>query len=161
MYPPTPTHRSLIDLSDAYGYTAAHLAAGVGQKEPLRALLACGVSTLSHWRVKIRDSTKLIWPAGCERRRRAGGRKRLPPCEGMPGWRARGQADALKGALACLAALPPRPSLIPLQAHISARCHGEGHGLVTAPRGSTPLHLAARRGDRDMVELLLRHWVRP
>lgn len=44
-------------------------------------------------------------------------------------------------------------------ANIACRTWSEGSDWVSGRRGSTALHLAARRGDEDMCKAILRHYV--
>ncbi|GIM14073.1 hypothetical protein Vretimale_17103 [Volvox reticuliferus] len=44
-------------------------------------------------------------------------------------------------------------------ANIAARCWSEGNDWISGPAGSTPLHLAARRGDIELCKMVMSHYL--
>ncbi|GLI67899.1 hypothetical protein VaNZ11_012223 [Volvox africanus] len=44
-------------------------------------------------------------------------------------------------------------------ANIAARCWSEGSDWISGPAGSTPLHLAARRGDIELCKMMMSHYL--
>ncbi|KAG2484759.1 hypothetical protein HYH03_016413 [Edaphochlamys debaryana] len=59
------------------------------------------------------------------------------------------------------AAAQPRAlgALLTGGANVASRSWYDGHDWITCPRGSTALHLCARRGDVGMCKIILRHFL--
>ncbi|EFJ48414.1 hypothetical protein VOLCADRAFT_91079 [Volvox carteri f. nagariensis] len=50
-------------------------------------------------------------------------------------------------------------ALLACGANIAARCWSEGSDWISGPPGSTPLHLAARRGDVALCKMIMSHYL--